>query len=348
MNENELRDALHAGVPITPETSGWADAARRRSRRTRGIVAGGAVLAVTLVAAMAVANLGPGAIVAVPAAPASSAPASGTPGTTPGDAGDGCAGYSAATAGDIPTEALALRLCPTGESVLQQFTPLEALEAPAAKQVLAEVLRSRRPGENFACTADLGPAFLLVAEYSGREPVVMDLQLYGCHSVGTTTDWRTGAEQVLTAFRAALTEQRAQAPGTAVRGGSLCQPRVSGNRSSVMPVKLADVTGGTVCGYADSDQTSGALRVERPLGEAELARITSDLEAHTSPWTPGECPERSLDQPATALALTTGWGDVLSVAPDECSPGYRYMVDGENLRWEPDADITTLLASLVR
>lgn len=340
MNENELRDALHADVPSTPDTSGWADASRRRSRRTRGIVAGGAVLAITLVAAMAVVNLRPGAIVAVPAAPVSSAPATSP---APGEAGDGCTGYSAATAGDIPSEALALRLCPTGDSALQQFAPLEALESPGAHQVLAEVLRSRRPGENFACTADLGPAFLLVAEYSGREPVVMNLQLYGCHSVGTTTDWRTGADQVLTAFRAALTEQRAQASGSNVRSAPLCQPQAWEQPLSVMPVDLAAVTGGTFCSYAHS---AGALLKEGELDADALSRITADLAANSEESVPMSCPAPRADQPAFALALTTRWGDVLSIVPDGCPGSYGYQMDGKGLRWRPGEEVIALLTGL--
>ncbi len=205
MNEDELREALHATAPATPETTGWAEAARRRSRRTRGMLAGGAVLVVGLVVALAVPNLRPGAVVAVPAAPGTSSAATSAPS---GETVAGCAGYSAATGGEIPTDALALRLCPTGYAALQ-FTPLDALDVAGAHSVLAVLRQQPRLRSNAMCRADLGSAFLLVAEYSGREPVVMDLQLYGCEPVGTTTDRRNGAEVVLTAFRAALAEQRA-------------------------------------------------------------------------------------------------------------------------------------------
>lgn len=341
MNEDELRETLRATVPATPETSGWADAARRRSRRTRGILAGGAVLVVGLVAAVAVTSLRPGAVAAVPAAPGTTSPATSA---TSGAAEAGCAGYSEATGGDVPADALALRLCPTGYAALQ-FAPLDALDVAGAHSVLAVLRQQPRLGTRAMCRADLGSAFLLVAEYSGREPVVMDLQLYGCGLVGTTTDRRNGAEEVLAAFRAALAEQRAQSPRSLVRSAPLCPPQAWEQRLSVMPVHLAEVTGGTLCGY--ESRTGGRLR-ERQLDTDALSRVIADLAANSSPSVPVACPAPRTGEPAFALALTTRWGDVLAIVPDGCPGSYGYQLDGEGLRWQPDAEVAELLGRLGR
>ncbi len=341
MNDDELRDALHAMTPEAPQTSDRADAARRRSRRTRGMVAGAGLLTVAVAAALAIGSLRPGIITGITAAPAGTAKASSAPASVPGAAP--C--HKPVTGGDIPGGALTLRLCPTGEAQLQQFAPADALDTDAAETVLA-VLRGRpHLGTNYACPADLGPAFLLIAEYSGREPVVMELQLYGCDLVGTTTDRRTGGEEVLAAFRTALTLQRERNPGTGFRGGSLCPPAAYIAQGSVMPVTLADATGGSICGYAD--RSSARVQVERVLDAATFARITADLASNTSPWEPLSCGTGQTDRPAAALVLTTSWGDVLAIAHDECAGTYRYQTEGEELSWQPGSDVTALLKSLI-
>lgn len=343
MNDDELRDALADALPAAPDVSGWAESARRRSRRTRGLAAGGAALVVVVAGALTIGNLPPAGIVGVPAAPVSTASATGSASTPTADP-QGC--RNAVTSGDIPAGALTLRLCPTGERGLQQFAPVQSLEVDGAHDVLAVLRQRPRLDGERACRADLGPAFLLIAEYSGREPEVMDLQLYGCEVVGTTSDRRTGAVEVLAAFRAALEAQRAKAPGSGVRGASLCSPRVSADRGSVMPVRFAEITGGTACGYAD--RTTDLAQVERELDGTSVATITADLAAHSTPWEPGSCPDPAAGQPVTALALTTRWGDVLPISPDECGDGYRYRLDGENLRWQPGPEVERLLADLVR
>lgn len=270
----------------------------------------------------------------------------GTTTVTPSTPAPSCAEPAQATSGDIPTDALTLRLCPTGDPTVQEFAPVQALDSEGAHEVLAVVHRLSRLGPDQACTADLGPAFLLIAEYSGREPVVMDLQLYGCHLVGTTTEHRTGAEKVLAAFRSALTAQRAKDPGGAVRGGSLCPDAAWVERSSVMPATLAEATGGTICGYAD--KSSARVQVERVLDASSFTKIAADLAANSSPWTPPSCTTGRPDRPAAALVLTTRWGDAFSIAHDECAGTYRYQTGGKELRWKPDAEVKQLLADLVR
>ena len=340
MNDDELRDALHSVAPAAPDTASWAEAARRRSRGTRGVVAAVGLLAVAVIAGLAIGNL-PSATVGVPVAPASTAPASGASATA---VGSGCT--NAVTGGEIPADALMLRLCPAGEDSFQQFPPLEALDSEGAHTVLAVLRKRPLLDKNGACRADLGPAFLLIAEYSGREPVVMNLQLYGCAEVGTTTDRRTGAEEVLAAFQAATSAQRARDPGNAIRVGSLCPPAAYVQRSAVMPVRLADATGGSICSYADTN--SARVQVERVLDAEAFARITADLAAHTSPWTPPSCGTGRPDRPAVAVVLTTRWGDVLSIAHDECAGTYRYRDDSMDLRWRPSAGVAALLRQLVQ
>ncbi len=342
MNDDKLRKALHSMVPPAPESSAWADGARRRARRTRATVAAAGLLTVGVAAALVIGNLRPGVVVGVPVAPVSSAPVTSSPSASPSGAAS-C--DLTVTSGDIPAEALMLRLCPTGDQDIQMFAPLDALDAEGAHEVLAVLARRSQLGNKPLCRMDLGPAFLLIAEYSGRAPVVMDLQLYGCGVVGTRTDRRTGSEEVLAAFRTALTAQRSHDPAGTVRPGPLCLPQRAAHRTSVLPVRLADITGGTVCGYADWH--TALARAERVLDADSLARIIADLEANSERSTPIPCPAPRYDQPIYALALTTRWGDVLSIASDGCPGSYGYqLADGKGLRWRPSAGVAALLREL--
>ncbi|QLQ16451.1 MAG: hypothetical protein HZY73_13215 [Micropruina sp.] len=126
----------------------------------------------------------------------------------------------------IPDQALRLRLCAAGEQQLRQWAPLDALESERAAAVLAVLAALPRADANQACTAELGPEFLLIGEFAGREPVAMPLRLYGCRTVGTPDDQRNGADKVLDAFRTELAAQRAATspPAAGQRTTPRCTP----------------------------------------------------------------------------------------------------------------------------
>jgi hypothetical protein len=242
---------------------------------------------------------------------------------------------TAPTGDAIPTDAVTLRLCPYGDANLQQLVPEDALDSDGAHEVLALLQAQPALDTSRGCDADLGPSFLLVASYFGREPVVMEVQVYGCGSVGTTTDRRTGAQAVLDAFSSALTTQRQRQP--------LPQPDVTCDRDemrqSFMPIGPADVAAAVACSYADESS------YQRWPDAAQLAAITADLAAHGGPPTDA-CPATTTLRLPPTLVLANRWDDrlVLSTAP--CADAYTYRIDGHERRWRPTDSVRTILESL--
>lgn len=263
------------------------------------------------------------------------------------DPSDLCAAGVKTTAGDIPGDALRLRLCPSGEPELQQFAPLDALDGPGVAEVLKVLRELPRATAVQTCTAELGPEFQLVAEYSGREPVVLQLQLYGCRTVGTSTDLRLGASQVLDAFRTQLAAQRqaTTAPGAVDRPGPVCGSLLLPT-TSVIPVAATDVVNGVLCNYGSRDAI--APTSTKPLTAAQIAAVVADMKARSRPWQPMTCPKAPTSDRYLSLALTNAWGDVLLVTPDACAGFYTYIVGGDQFQWQPRGAAGKLLATLAR
>ena len=247
------------------------------------------------------------------------------------------------SAGAIPEAALRLTLCASNDEALRQITPLDSLEAEGAQQVLARLLKRPQAQPDRACTLEFGPTFQLIAEYSGREPIVIELQTYGCRVVGTSTDQRLGAEVVLDAFRTALAEQRARSvaaagpPAQVNRPGWVCIALV---RPSVMPIVPKDVRAGEVCRFPRPDTNDSDAR--GPIPAAQLAELRADLAAHSEPWEARRC-LLATARPVFALALLNVWGDVLAVAPDGCVGSYTYVTGGKRYLWTPTASVAAAI-----
>lgn len=331
MNPDEFHEALHRVAPPAPEATGWAAAARRRSLRRRALTAAGALAAVIAAGTLVAVNLPARVGTVVPAAPATSPVA--PPGGSPAP-GDPCH-LTEPTAGDIPEEALWLRLCPYDDPT--QLTPADALDTAGAHEVLAVLRDQRSLAPNPTCRADLGPSFLLVAEYSGREPVAMELRLYGCGTAGTSTDRRTGAEAVFDAFRAALLRQRDQsvppAPAPSCAAGTLLQ-------GSVMPIGPADVVAGVACSSAAGESH------QRRMDADQLAEVLADVAAHSDPRAESSCPAGPTTGLPEALVLVNSWADRLVLSTQPCPDSYTYLADGSQWRWTPSAPVRRLLESL--
>lgn len=242
---------------------------------------------------------------------------------------------TAPTGDAIPTDAVTLRLCPSGEANLQQLVPEDALDSDGAHEVLAVLRAQPALDTSRGCDANLGPSFLLVASYFGREPVVMEVQLYGCSSVGTTTDRRTGAQTVLDAFASALAAQRQRQP--LPEPGVTCEQDEM--RQSFMPVGVADVAAAVACSSADE------YGYQRWPDAAQLAAITADLAAHSAP--PAEaCPATTSVRLPQTLVLANRWNDRLVLSTATCADAYTYRMDGHELRWRPTDAVRKILESL--
>ena len=256
---------------------------------------------------------------------------------------DECRGLSPSS-GPLPNAATRLRLCPTEQYAAPVFTPLDPVEASGAQSVLA-VLNGQQPlPTTAACTEEYGPDFLLVAEFNGRPPVVMQLQVYGCRVTGTTDDVRIGAEAVLAEFKAAVERQRAVTllaePRT--RPGSLCRA-FTDEPTSVMPVRPEDAVSATHCRYAHSDDTTAT---ERRLTAVQRDRIVADL-ARTVALETVSCPALPAGRPVARLALANAFGDVLVVS-QACVGVYTYRDPAGDWRaWQPSKQVQTLLDRLL-
>ena len=239
----------------------------------------------------------------------------------------------------VPTTASRLRLCPTGWYTNLAFAPLDTVDGERAAAVLNVLARQPRLTGQMACTAELGPDFLLVAETDGQAPVVMVLQLYGCRVAGILAAPRGGASAVLDSFKTQLAEQRSAAPSTWQRAGSLCGS-LAEQPSSVMQVDPKAVTGGRLCIYPAAAEVASR---ELPVDENLAKRIAADVSAHNAPVSPASCPNRL---PHRRLALTNAYGDVLLLT--EACWGWQYNDGSANRQWAPSSAVAKKLTALAK
>lgn len=248
-----------------------------------------------------------------------------------------CRGLTVSS-GAVPTSAQRLRLCPTAQYASSTFTPLMPLMN--ATSVLGVVSAQERLPQPAACTADYGPDFLLVAETDGKPPVVMNLQLYGCRVTGTKDDPRTGADEVLAAFKAA--QERMRTVLDLAR--PLERPEGMCRRGDVVPVSVMPIEPSTasyvyLCRYSASGD---AIRQSK-LGDADARRILQDVGTNTSEPTGELCLRR---MPAS-LVLTDPYADAL-VLVAQCGDTFVYTdARGDAREWTPSARVRPLVKRLL-
>lgn len=251
-----------------------------------------------------------------------------------------CRGLLPSTRTEVPARADRLRLCPTGHSAGSDFAPMDAVTGDATAAVLSTLKELPKASGRLACTAEMGPDFLLVAEVDGRPPVVMVLQLYGCRLVGITDAVQLGADAVLDAFKQQITRQREVIDRpAATRTGPLCASREL-VPVSVMPMSVSEATGARLCVYG-----SGAHPIrEATLSSADVRAIVADLPGRNGPFSPLPCPYRP-DARTLRLALTSFYGDVLVLA-QSCGGVFVFTVGSEELQWKPSAAVALRLEKL--
>lgn len=300
--ERRLRDGLHAAVPDDPNTDAWAGAARRRSATTqRRALATVMTVTVVALAGITIPSLLPrgaetsmssqagGASAEPEATVARDQKERANTGSTAGPtAGPDCAAAGAATpAGDLPSGATSIRLCPAGEPGLMLVAPPDALADPAGvAEVIAAYNARPTPQPGQACTQELGPAYTLLIAYPDGTVWSVTGELYGCRTIGP----RVGAQQVLDSFAKALRQQRGEAPDPdAVQDVPAC----TGAGGAYVPVRVSDLIGVQLC--------VGEQGEPRALTEAQQRRLLTGLRDHAS--TTFSMPRCSRTEPVHLL----GW-----------------------------------------
>ena len=241
----------------------------------------------------------------------------------------------------VPTRADRLRLCPTAHSAPTMFTPLDAVTGADTAAVLATLRGLPSASKNQACTEEMGPDFLLVAEFDHQPPVVMVLQLYGCRLAGIAGAARGGADRVLTSFTEQLGRQRQLLDRPAARSGPLCGA-LETVPFSVMPMSVAEATGAQLCSYGAGSAPVRTLA----LPDADVRAIVADIPRHSGPFSPRACPYQP-NSHSLRIALTSFYGDVLVLA-QSCGGVFVFAPDthDNDKQWQPSAAIAKRLAKL--
>ncbi|MBK8461184.1 MAG: hypothetical protein IPL43_14295 [Micropruina sp.] len=271
-------------------------------------------------------------------------PPSSTAEPEPTPAADYCAARTPSPAGTpLPEGAERIRLCPWGADALRLNTPLDALESSGADAVLEQFGKLPAALTNDPCTAELGPELLMVLEPARGEPVVIQLQFYGCRLVGVPGAQRSGSDAVLASFRRELIRQRAITEPVAgrLRPGSWCGTATPAG-AAVIPAKVEDTVAGRACLYDNRAMDAGPS-LERTLTQAEVKLLSADIQARGKPAT-GRCSREGT--PGRRVALATPWLDLILIDQSQCG-GYTFAAGGESMAWTPSVQAEALLDKLL-
>ncbi len=265
MNEEELSDALKGGVPPRPDTAGWADEARRRSRRRRAWTPG-ALIAVLIAIAAAVASGLPDQPVEIVATPAPSGPAPKVD----------CR-LAVPPSGDVDLSTLTRAVGCTDDAVAVE------LDAGLTVDVLASVRDGAFPMDT-AAPAPEPPDLILLADDGSRLSLVReDDAIYWWDDGSVQHVWDPGAE-----LDARIQEALGLAPGpvrpSPIETGRLPDARGDG----LVPTVCDEVQSGEIPVPdlpADEDLPTGAARVwlcgdmwERFGGVGPIEPLTTDAD----------------------------------------------------------------------
>ena len=314
MNDDRLRRSLNAAVPEPPDASGWADAARRRSRNTTRVRAAGVGVAlVAVIGAMLWPSVsGSDSQVAVPArtpsAPAAyptsnpdcTAELTGTPTLPPQAPGE---------------QAIRASLCPRADGPTWT-TPVDALttDATALLEKL-EALPPERPRSADCSRTDDRRYLIVFTMADGSRRVVEAAVPNACEATKSNANGRRW-QGVYDAVFQAWTGQRQTPPqpGAAAR----CVPF---DRPGLIPADPASMTAGAMC---VTDPSTGVVVDWSGLAPDVLAHLKADFSRN---WTHGQNIDSRLD--GTVLTLAGPWGDPLVLWRVEGNQWFAFMPDPE-------------------
>ena len=314
----------------------------------RGYVAGAVAALVLLVVPLGLVPY------AVPSEPAV--------GPLPGDAAVAAAmscADPASPAAEVPTRAVAARMCATDEGVMPWHAPQESLHADLAP--LVGLLDGLEPTpeptdtERYYCTDDGGYGFDLRLALPSGEVVSIPGDTGGCSTVRIGGEDLAGSDEVLATFLDAVAEQRLStqpaadldalplACGSDGPFGDHVVSRIGDPRDLVTAVS---------CWRPDSTEDVGPWRGPAPVPEAAVARLVDDMGEHTRRdlgWDDEPCRDRPVIW--QDLVGRTRWGDVVvvrGVCRTYLLSDVSSVAPEEQEFWYPSAEAQRILDRLRR
>lgn len=343
MNEEELRDALHASKPPSPDVTGWAAAGRGRARNRRVVVGAVAVLLGLGIALPVVLQIPNGTGPMVLATPVSAEPTDPSPSpvlSLPSERGEGlvpnvCAdiqsgkvtpGTLAATE-QLEPGAARVWLCgdlndPFGGAI----GPIEPLTTDPDRVV--EAINALPATTTDFCTAIGGLTYHVAIDYPNGERRILPAETVNCEYVGGWNG-RTGGRELLEVLKGFWNDQRNVTPSFTDEV-NLCGTYPTGYESgggginSFLPVERKSVVRGAVCGLAASsvDFTGATIQHDLPqeLVDAIATAGLPSKEAYNVP----------LGLPY--VVLVNEHGDPVTYAVDE---KLAIVFQDEAVEWSP-------------
>ncbi|GAA5140710.1 hypothetical protein GCM10023340_01280 [Nocardioides marinquilinus] len=312
-HSRDLGDRLRDLVPDPPAAPGRAAAAVERSRRhrrarTTAAVVGAAAAVAVVVGAVAVL---PGDEVADPVAPATPQPTRSAGPTEPAtdvecpDTTRGGRQLPNLSTSPLPSNPVAVRLCPISRSELNGFpASIDALEDGAEEFVAA--LQEKpvvEPDAERVCSADLAATYAFAIGYADGTRRIVTEEQFGCRDLEGAGPLRTSGGMTA-AFVEALHDQREaqQPPGPA---GLAPSCPVTYPAPGTPTYQLGETTAAVLC-VRDPDQEGPAPWREVAVPADDLAVLVNDLtDGRYERRFPPTCPS-----PQLALVGVTAWGDL--------------------------------------
>ncbi len=182
------------------------------------------------------------------------------------------------------------------------------------------------------CTEELGPAYNLVFKYPGGRSVVVTVELFGCRTITTGAQIRTGGTELTELLRTLWLQQRGQTTSTPARPGSWCPDETYGASSFLSP-ELSTLQSGRVCkgeGYPQK-------YAETTLAASDFATLKADLSQNF------RADETATHSDGTLLVLADGEGDLLFIGKSFTSDTYSFTTDSKTYTWTPGAEAAKVL-----
>lgn len=239
----------------------------------------------------------------------------------------------------MPLGAARVTLCSEpGHEITGQVEPPDALviDPDAVAQAWHE-LAVPDPKDPMVCTAELGPAYLMVLEYPDGRVVQLAGEMYGCRMVGgryAPGGPNGGADRVLAAFGAALTKQRETIPVEVDH--PLQRSDCDSFGSWITPA-----VGDTVAGYACSLPDGMPHRIDIP--DADWAVLVADAAANSVPAASATMPTCE-KAPGPTLVGVAKTGETIQW--HETCGWYQTFTRDDAQLWQPGPEAAGILARI--
>lgn len=226
----------------------------------------------------------------------------------------------AGPASELPTRAVAARMCVTDEGVMPWYAPQDSLYADLT--ALVGLLEGLEPApestdtERYYCTSDGGYGFDLRLAFASGDVVSIPGDTGGCSTVRVGGKDLVGSDEVLATFLDALAAQRLSSPPAADLDALPLACGSDGPFGDHVVSRIGDprdLVTAVSCWRPNRDDI-GPWRGPTPVPEALLDELVTDMREHTRRdlgWDDEPCRDRPVIW--QDLVGRTRWGDVVVV-----------------------------------